>query len=192
MNMKDLVLSSLNEIDLILDEELSGVDTTVKTQNTKIKFEEEKNVTSQEIIHEELIISDKDIENEKFTPSQNEFIDKRFIEREALLSNIDIDESREISEDENSNEADIQEQLKEVVSQTNKIKLSNVSKEIEKLLNEVNENKEFLVNLRERLLVLFEGLKSPKNDKTDAKIDLILNFLEYLLANIEHKLDKSR
>jgi hypothetical protein len=49
----------------------------------------------------------------------------------------------------------------------------------------------FLENLRERLLVLFEGFQSPNNkNKTSAKIDLIINFLEYLLAMTDERLDK--
>ena len=49
---------------------------------------------------------------------------------------------------------------------------------------------EFLHNLRERILVLFEGFQSPNNAHIDAKIDLTLNFLEHLLAQIDQELNK--
>jgi hypothetical protein len=49
-------------------------------------------------------------------------------------------------------------------------------------------NEEFLKNVRERILVLFDGFQAPNNTGIDAKIDLTLNFLEYLLATIDEKL----
>lgn len=48
----------------------------------------------------------------------------------------------------------------------------------------------FLKNIRERILVLFEGLKETKTEDLDLKVDMIINFLEFLLANIEDKLKK--
>jgi len=48
----------------------------------------------------------------------------------------------------------------------------------------------FLHDLRERILVLFEGFQSPNNAKIEAKVDLTLNFLEHLLAKIDSKLEK--
>ena len=49
---------------------------------------------------------------------------------------------------------------------------------------------EFLRELKERLLVLFDGLQSPNTDNLDVKLDVTLNFLEYLLARIEEKLSQ--
>ena len=53
--------------------------------------------------------------------------------------------------------------------------------------NQLNEE-QFLSNLRERILVLFEGFKAPNNKNIEAKVDLTLNFLEYLLATIDERL----
>ncbi len=47
---------------------------------------------------------------------------------------------------------------------------------------------QFLKNLRERILVLFEGFKSPNTQNIEAKLDMTLNFLEYLLASIDETL----
>jgi hypothetical protein len=52
-------------------------------------------------------------------------------------------------------------------------------------------DKEFLRNIKERLLVLFEGLQSPNTENLDVKLDVTLNFLEYLLVKIEEKLNES-
>lgn len=48
----------------------------------------------------------------------------------------------------------------------------------------------FLQSIRERLLVLFEGFQAPNNANIEAKIDLTLNFLEYILASIDERLEK--
>jgi len=48
----------------------------------------------------------------------------------------------------------------------------------------------FLKNLRERILVLFEGLNNIPKDSLEQKLQLTINFLEFLLANIEDKLKK--
>jgi len=46
----------------------------------------------------------------------------------------------------------------------------------------------FLENMKERIHVLFEGFQSPNNANIEAKVDLTLNFLEYLLGTIETRL----
>jgi hypothetical protein len=48
----------------------------------------------------------------------------------------------------------------------------------------------FLLNLREKLLVLFEGLQSPEIVDIDQKLDLTLNFLEFTLSQLEKKLNE--
>ncbi|MDR1911736.1 MAG: hypothetical protein LBQ52_05250 [Helicobacteraceae bacterium] len=53
-----------------------------------------------------------------------------------------------------------------------------------------DDEERFLAALKERLLTLFEGFQSPNNRAVEAKIDLTLNFLEYLLSAIEERLDE--
>ena len=65
-------------------------------------------------------------------------------------------------------------------------------------IKEVSSNKEvgvnsemlFLTSLRERLLVLFEGFQAPNNTNIEAKIDLTLNFLEYVLVTIDTRVEE--
>jgi hypothetical protein len=52
--------------------------------------------------------------------------------------------------------------------------------------NELN----YLKSIRERLLVLFEGFQAPNNTNIEAKIDMTLNFLEYMLATIDERVEK--
>jgi len=48
----------------------------------------------------------------------------------------------------------------------------------------------YLNNIKERIHVLFEGFQSPNNTNIEAKVDLTLNFLEYLLSTIETRLNE--
>jgi hypothetical protein len=52
------------------------------------------------------------------------------------------------------------------------------------------DEKAYLSSMRERLLVLFEGFQAPNNSNIEAKIDLTLNYLEYVLASIDTRLDR--
>ena len=62
------------------------------------------------------------------------------------------------------------------------------SQNIMEIDNITSSEKEFYENIRERILVLFEGFQSPNNKNIEAKVDLTLNFLEYLLATIDERL----
>jgi hypothetical protein len=48
----------------------------------------------------------------------------------------------------------------------------------------------YLSSIRERLLVLFEGFQAPNNKDIEAKVDMTLNFLEYVLATIDSRAQK--
>jgi hypothetical protein len=54
----------------------------------------------------------------------------------------------------------------------------------------INIDKTFLLNLREKLLVLFDGLQSPNIDNLEKKLDLTINFLEFTLSQIDKKLNE--
>jgi len=77
--------------------------------------------------------------------------------------------------------------LKEVILQT----LQDID-EIEEIEenNTTNCDDKFLKKLREKILVLFEGLQSPNITELDKKLDLTINFLEYTLAEIDKQLSK--
>jgi hypothetical protein len=68
-------------------------------------------------------------------------------------------------------------------------------KELEhlQLLKEQNktEDRRFLEHTRERLLILFEGLQSDEVQKLESKLNITLEYLEYLLTQIDDRLQKS-
>jgi hypothetical protein len=45
--------------------------------------------------------------------------------------------------------------------------------------------------MRERLLVLFEGLSELDDDMLESKLNLTLKYLEYSLAHIDDRIEKS-
>ena len=47
----------------------------------------------------------------------------------------------------------------------------------------------YLSSIRERLLVLFEGFQAPNNTNIEAKVDMTLNFLEYVLSTIDSRVE---
>ena len=47
----------------------------------------------------------------------------------------------------------------------------------------------YLTSIKERLLVLFEGFQSPNNTHIETKVDITLNFLEYILSTIELRIN---
>lgn len=49
---------------------------------------------------------------------------------------------------------------------------------------------QFLTSMRERLLVLFEGFQAPNNTNIEAKVDMTLNFLEYILVTIDNRVQE--
>lgn len=75
-----------------------------------------------------------------------------------------------------------------------KVDSAEIAQEMKVQESTINENDReellrFMTTLRERILVLFEGLQSPNNRNIEAKIDLILNFLEYQLSLIDSKIE---
>jgi len=57
------------------------------------------------------------------------------------------------------------------------------------LKQELDNESVYLNSIRDRFLVLFEGFQAPNNVNIEAKVDLTLNFLEYILATIDSRLD---
>lgn len=55
--------------------------------------------------------------------------------------------------------------------------------------SELESELKYLNSIRERLLVLFEGFQAPNNKNIEAKVDMTLNFLEYVLATIDNRVE---
>jgi len=91
-------------------------------------------------------------------------------------------------------------ELKELVESTldeldkrlveDKIDLDILEKEITVEDTIKSEDIEFLSHVREKIVVLFNGLQDDEIKDKEAKLELTLDFMEYLLATIDEKLGK--
>ena len=102
--------------------------------------------------------------------------------KDAILSTLAELEENKIPQE--TLQVDKSQQIQPILSQEPQIE-----ERLQPNFSNSNDEKQFLQNIQERLLVLFEGFQSPNNTKIEAKVDLTLNFLEYLLASIETRLD---
>ena len=76
------------------------------------------------------------------------------------------------------------EEIKEPI-ETPKLQKSNLG-----ITDDLHSEKAFLQRLRERLLVLFDGLQDDSMVNKEIKFDMVINFLEYMLAMSEKRLDE--
>jgi hypothetical protein len=53
------------------------------------------------------------------------------------------------------------------------------------------DEKEFLLHSKERLEVLFSGLKSDENREVEEKLKLVIDFLQFYLTQIDKRLAKT-
>lgn len=84
----------------------------------------------------------------------------------------------------NKNEFNLK--IKEDLRVKEEVKIEIEPEEEQVLSNEMM----FLTSMRERLLVLFEGFQAPNNTNIEAKVDMTLNFLEYVLVTIDSRVEE--
>lgn len=163
MNLEDLAKKTISEVSSIMEEQRRQSE-ILKEQELNIKTEIKDELLPMEFVCEEL----------DATQELEDKISMAKFEEEQKMQN-DI----EISTQENK------EFKKEEPFLQDEILNPNVIAEVQTLNEDI-----FLKHLRERILVLFEGLNSIKKDELENRLNLTINFLEFLLANIEDKLKK--
>ncbi|HDZ5024959.1 TPA: 2-oxoglutarate:acceptor oxidoreductase [Campylobacter jejuni] len=163
MNLEDLAKKTISEVSSIMEEQRRQSE-ILKEQELSIKTEIKDELLPMEFVCEEL----------DATQELEDKISMAKFEEEQKMQN-DI----EISTQENK------EFKKEEPFLQDEILNPNVIAEVQTLNQDI-----FLKHLRERILVLFEGLNSIKKDELENRLNLTINFLEFLLANIEDKLKK--
>lgn len=129
-----------------------------------------------------LELDNKNTKNDEFTPMVEEISS---IKEEPKRQELQIKEELNKVTQELMQELD---QLEVKIAEEKSIlKIEELAKEEEFVQN----NEEFfLKNLRERILVLFEGLKNTKDEHLEKRLDMTITFLEFLLAKIEDRLKK--
>ncbi|HED8510950.1 TPA: 2-oxoglutarate:acceptor oxidoreductase [Campylobacter upsaliensis] len=161
MNLEDLAKKTIDEVHHQIKEQ--------ERQLKSLKEQEEEHQKADEAKIEVL-------ENENLETSQEDILEQiqmaKFQEEQENLEINDEDETKG-------------EPLKEELVEESEILNPNIIAKVQSLNEDI-----FLKNLKERILVLFEGLNDTKKEDLDARLELTINFLEFLLANIEDRLNK--
>ena len=112
----------------------------------------------------------------------------------------ELKNSNQLNFDENSDELEYKkdENSKDFIDDTEKKEYENLQKleenseklkeHAEKDLVNILSEEDFLLKIKERILVLFEGLNSFDKGDIEARVELSLKFMEFLLANIDKRI----
>ncbi|EAH6236277.1 2-oxoglutarate:acceptor oxidoreductase [Campylobacter upsaliensis] len=161
MNLEDLAKKTIDEVHHQIKEQ--------ERQLQSLKEQEEEHQKADEAKIETL-------EDDHLKTSQEDILEQiqmaKFQEEQENLEINDEDETKE-------------EPLKEELVEESEILNPNIIAKVQSLNEDI-----FLKNLKERILVLFEGLNDTKKEDLDTRLELTINFLEFLLANIEDRLNK--
>lgn len=121
-----------------------------------------------------------------------EEITKKIIEELKNSNQLNFDENSdelEYKKDKNSKDSMYGTEEKEYNNLQKTEGYSEFLKEQEEI-NSVNilSQEEFLLKIKERILVLFDGLNSFDRGDIEARVELSLKFMEFLLANIDKRI----
>lgn len=121
-----------------------------------------------------------------------EEITKKIIEELKNSNQLNFDENSDefkYKKDKNSKDSMYGTEEKEYNNLQKTEGYSELLKEQEEI-NSVNilSQEEFLLKIKERILVLFDGLNSFDRGDIEARVELSLKFMEFLLANIDKRI----
>lgn len=105
------------------------------------------------------------------------------------LKDVVLSTLAEIEDVKKDKKVEVNENISDISPSSSKSPRENIEEDLFAKDKKSDEEK-FLINLRERVLVLFEGFQAPNNKNIEAKIDLTLNFLEYLLSTVDERLEE--
>ncbi|EAC1221600.1 2-oxoglutarate:acceptor oxidoreductase [Campylobacter coli] len=164
MNLEDLAKKTISEVSSIMEEQRRQSE-ILKEQEELRKTQIQEDMPTVKLKEEPIL--EQELEDKI---SMAKFEEEQKIQEE--IKNLD-----ELNQEN-------KEPVKEAVLQSEILNPSIIA-EVQTLNEDI-----FLKHLRERILVLFEGLNSVKEENLEHRLQLTINFLEFLLANIEDKLKK--
>ncbi|EPE7069981.1 effector protein CiaD [Campylobacter upsaliensis] len=161
MNLEDLAKKTIDEVHHQIKEQERQL------QSLKEQEEEHQKVDEAKI---------ETLEDDHLKTSQEDILEQiQMAKFQEEQENLEINDEDETKGD----------PLKEELVEESEILNPNIIAKVQSLNEDI-----FLKNLKERILVLFEGLNDTKKEDLDARLELTINFLEFLLANIEDRLNK--
>lgn len=160
MNLEDLAKKTISEVNTQIEEQKRQKE-LLDEQKREEEFEPLQIIDEEELENKQKNLENKKPKKQDLEVKENEILQKQ-IEKEISLAKL--------------GEENVEKKSQKIV--------------VEELSDNATIEDIFLKKLKERILVLFEGLNSTKKDELQARLELTINFLEFLLANIEDKLKK--
>lgn len=160
MNLEDLAKKTISEVNTQIEEQKRQKE-LLDEQKREEEFEPLEIIDEEELENKQKNLESKKPKKQDLEVKENEILQKQ-IEKEGSLTKLE--------------EENVENKSQKIV--------------VEELSDNAAIEDIFLKKLKERILVLFEGLNSTKKDELQARLELTINFLEFLLANIEDKLKK--
>lgn len=160
MNLEDLAKKTISEVNTQIEEQKRQKE-LLDEQKREEEFEPLQIIDEEELENKQKNLESKKPKKQDLEVKENEILQKQ-IEKEISLAKL--------------GEENVEKKSQKIV--------------VEELSDNAAIEDIFLKKLKERILVLFEGLNSTKKDELQARLELTINFLEFLLANIEDKLKK--
>lgn len=160
MNLEDLAKKTISEVNTQIEEQKRQKE-LLDEQKREEEFEPLQIIDEEELENKQKNLESKKPKKQDLEVKENEILQKQ-IEKEISLTKL--------------GEENVEKKSQKIV--------------VEELSDNAAIEDIFLKKLKERILVLFEGLNSTKKDELQARLELTINFLEFLLANIEDKLKK--
>lgn len=160
MNLEDLAKKTISEVNTQIEEQKRQKE-LLDEQKREEEFEPLQIIDEEELENKQKNLESKKPKKQDLEVKENEILQKQ-IEKEISLAKL--------------GEENVENKSQKIV--------------VEELSDNAAIEDIFLKKLKERILVLFEGLNSTKKDELQARLELTINFLEFLLANIEDKLKK--
>ncbi|EAC1338795.1 2-oxoglutarate:acceptor oxidoreductase [Campylobacter coli] len=170
MNLEDLAKKTISEVSSIMEEQRRQSE-ILKEQEEFRKTQIQEDMPTVKLKEEPIL--EQELEDKI---SMAKFEEEQKIQEE--IKNLD-----ELNQE--NKEPVKEEPVKEEAVLQSEILNPSIIAEVQTLNEDI-----FLKHLRERILVLFEGLNSVKEENLEHRLQLTINFLEFLLANIEDKLKK--
>ena len=169
MNLEDLAKKTIDEVHHQIKEQERQLQSLKEQEEEHQKEESVKDAEEViEVVEEEALSKDK----------QEEILEQiqmaKFQEEQGNLESNEKEEGQKTPPQES-----------EEILEESEILNPNIIAKVQGLSEDI-----FLKNLKERILVLFEGLNDTKREDLDSRLELTINFLEFLLANIEDRLNK--
>ncbi|HEF2440523.1 TPA: 2-oxoglutarate:acceptor oxidoreductase [Campylobacter coli] len=175
MNLEDLAKKTISEVSSIMEEQRRQSE-ILKEQEELRKTQIQEDMPTVKLKEEPIL--EQELEDKI---SMAKFEEEQKIQEEIK----NLDELNQENKEPVKEEPVKEEPVKEEAVLQSEILNPSIIAEVQTLNEDI-----FLKHLRERILVLFEGLNSVKEENLEHRLQLTINFLEFLLANIEDKLKK--